>query len=111
MQSTFQSCECYSAVRRFLVRYQLEFSVFNGVSVVFSNRALESGYGVEPIAFGIACDVWVSHETSFANDLTRCNPSLTLEVLLGGNRWLVGTLVTPLFDDSIYIFLLYMYMY
>lgn len=45
---------------KFLVRHQLEFSVFNGVSLVFSNRALESGYGEESIAFGIAGDVWVS---------------------------------------------------
>lgn len=47
------------------------------------------------------------HETSFANDLTRSNPSLTLEVLLGGNRWLVGTLITLLFGDSIEIPFIY----
>lgn len=45
-----------------LVGHQLDFSVFDSLSIVFSNRALLSEYGEHPIALAIARGVRVVHE-------------------------------------------------
>lgn len=71
------------------------FSMLDDIRVVFSNKIPPLGYGEQLIALAIACDLWGRGVggTPLANYPVRCNPILTLEVLLGAIRCLVVTII------------------
>jgi hypothetical protein len=83
--------------------HQLNVSFWKDISVVFSNRALQSRYRKKPIAL-----MWGRfRRVPLANDSTRRNSFLARQAFLGGSRYLAGGIVsTIIWIPFIYVYIL-----